>query len=256
MKQGDLGLYDQSFMDSHAPKVRRIFQKWFRVSIEGLHLLPSGPFLGVGNHSGSVMIPDTIAWLAEYNAVKRNNPLLTLTHPAVFTAYPGILSRYMARLGAIKADSRLALRALREGYSVQVYPGGDNDACRSFRQRNNIVFAGRKAYVKLARIAQVPIVPIVSIGGHETLLVLWDGVPLARFLHLDRRFGLHAFPISLCIPWGIWLGPPPGYLPFPAKISLKILPPIQPEGCVDDVDLQVRNSMQQALNVMAAARNR
>lgn len=254
MKPGDLGMFDQVYMEGHAPKVRRLLQNWFGHSIEGLELLPDSPFLGVGNHSGGVMIPDTIAWLAEYNNTCPKYPLLTLAHPAIFATYPKRLTHYLARLGAIRADPRLALQALRTGQSVQVYPGGDNDACRSFRQRNQIVFANRKAYVKLAKKAGVPIVPIVSIGGHEVFCVLWDGVPLAKFFRLDRRFGLHAFPLSLCLPWGIWLGPQPGFLPLPVKISLKVLQPIQPEGSVDDIDFHVRNVMQSALDQMAQAR--
>jgi 1-acyl-sn-glycerol-3-phosphate acyltransferase len=179
---------------------------------------------------------------------------MTLAHPAIFQAYPKKLTRYMSRLGAIRADARLALQAVQSGYSVQVYPGGDNDACRSFGRRNQIVFANRKGYVKLAKKAGVPIVPIVSIGAHEGLCVLWDGVPLAKFLGLDRRFGLKAFPLSLCLPWGIWLGPHPGYLPLPVKISLRVLDPIQPHGSVDDIDSHVRHVMQGALDQMAAAR--
>lgn len=254
MKPGELGLYDQIYMDEHVPKARHFMKKWFRHSIEGMEHLPSGPFLGVGNHSGGVMIPDTIAWLAEYNSSKPRHPLLTLTHPAIFSVYPRRLTRYMARLGAIKANPRLALQALRSGHSVQIYPGGDNDACRSFWDRNKIIFANRKAYVKLAKKAGVPIVPVVSIGGHEVLFVLWDGVPLAKWLGLDRRLGLHALPLSLCLPWGIWLGPQPGFLPLPVKISIRVLPPIEPIGEVNDVDAQVRSSMQDALDEMAQAR--
>lgn len=254
MKPGDLGLYDHAYMGQHAPKVKRLFQKWFGLSIEGMDVLPSGPFLGVGNHSGGVMIPDTIAWLAEYHSASPKQPLLTLAHPAIFSAYPNRLTRYMSRLGAIRADARMALQALRSGYSVQVYPGGDNDACRSYLKRNKIVFANRTAYVKLAKKADVPIVPVVAIGAHEVFCVLWDGVPLAKLLGLDRRFGLKAFPLSLCLPWGVWLGPHPGFLPLPVKISLRVLEPIQPQGSVEEIDEHVRQAMQTALDEMAEAR--
>ncbi len=126
---------------------------------------------------------------------------------------------------------------------------------RSFTRRNKVVFAGRKGYVELAREAGVSIVPVVCVGGHEALVVLWDGASLARRLGLDRRFRLQTFPLSLSLPWGLWLGPLPGYVPLPAKISVRVLPPVSPDdGDVDAVDARVRESMQCAADALARGR--
>ena len=70
-----------------------------------------------------------------------------------------------------------------------------------------------------AREAGVPIVPVVCVGGHEALVILAEGAGLARKLGFDRRFRLKTFPLSLSLPWGLWLGPLPGYLPLPTKIA-------------------------------------
>jgi 1-acyl-sn-glycerol-3-phosphate acyltransferase len=173
----------------------------------------------------------------------------------MFDAYPQRLASALAKLGAVRARQDVAAEALRRGYAVQVYPGGDHDACRSFFRRNEIVFAGRKGYVELARDAGVPIVPVVSVGAHEALVVLWDGVPLAKRLGLDRRFRLKAFPLSLSLPWGLWLGPLPGYMPLPTKISVRVLPPISPEGGdIDSIDARVRASMQRMADELARGR--
>jgi 1-acyl-sn-glycerol-3-phosphate acyltransferase len=200
-------------------------------------------------------MPDTFVWTSEYHTSKKPTPLLTLSHASIFDVYPKRLVRSLARMGAIRAAPKLALNALQDGYAVQVYPGGDYDACRKFSQRNQIVFAGQQGYAKLAKLAGVPIVPIVSIGGHESLCVLWDGAPLAKALKLDKRYGLKTFPLSLCLPWGLWLGPLPGYLPLPTQITVKVLPPIEPVGDIDKIDQAVRFAMQNCLDELASSRH-
>jgi 1-acyl-sn-glycerol-3-phosphate acyltransferase len=202
-----------------------------------------------------VIIPDTLVWLGAYYTAGRETPLLTLAHDGMFDAYPGSVARTLSRMGALRAGRDNALAALRSGCAVQVYPGGDHDACRSFWRRNEIVFAGRTGYVELARDAGVPIVPIVSIGGHETLMILWDGASLAERLPFARRQRLRALPLSLSVPWGLWLGPLPGYLPLPAKIVVRVLDPIDPTGgSVDAIDRRVRASMQAELDELAEDR--
>ena len=72
----------------------------------------------------------------------------------------------------IRATRDNAVKALRSGAVVIVFPGGDNDALRPTWQQNKIDFSGRTGYVTTAIEAGVPIVPTVSIGGQETQLFL------------------------------------------------------------------------------------
>jgi 1-acyl-sn-glycerol-3-phosphate acyltransferase len=255
MKPGDLGMYDPAYVDRHAPWLRRVLHTWFRARVEGLARLPEGPFVAVGNHSGGVMIPDTLVWLAAYHTAGRAVPLLALAHDVAFSSFPRPLSLALARLGAIRADRALAREALARGYAVQIYPGGDHDACRSVLERNRIVFAGRTGYAELARDADVPIVPVVSIGGHETMLVLDSG---ARFVHrigFLRRRRLTTCPITVSVPWGLWVGPTPGHLPLPSRIVVRVLDPIPTRGqTVAELDAFVRSRLQSALDELAAQR--
>ncbi|MCP3139468.1 lysophospholipid acyltransferase family protein [Pyxidicoccus xibeiensis] len=255
MTPGTLEAVDPEFQRRHAGWLTRALHTWFRVDVSGMEHLPSEPFLGVGNHSGAVMIPDTLVWMGAYHTSGRQPPLVTLAHDGMFDVYPRPLASALAKLGAVRARHEVAAEALRRGYAVQVYPGGDHDACRSFSRRNEVVFAGRKGYVTLAREAGVPIVPVVCVGGHEALVVLWDGASLARRLGTDRRFRLKTFPLSLSLPWGLWLGPLPGYLPLPTRIRVRVLPPISPDGGdVDAVDARVRAAMQRAMDELARGR--
>ncbi len=253
-RPGGLGLYDPDYVALNAPQVGRLIHGYFRAEVRGLERLPEGAFLGVGNHSGAAMIPDTLVWLAAYHNAGLRTPLLTLAHDAMFDAYPAALARWLSRFGAIRADDALALEALQGGFAVQVYPGGDHDACRSFARRHEIVFAGRKGYVALAQRAGVPIVPVASVGAHEALIILWEGRALARWLGADRRLRLKAFPLSLSVPWGLWLGPLPGYLPLPTKIEIEVLEPVDPTGDIDEVDARVRGALQRSVDAMARSR--
>lgn len=255
MRPGELDTVDFDYQRLHAGWLTRVLHSYFRVDVQGMENLPSTPFVGAGNHSGAAMIPDTLVWVGAYHSSGRTPPLVTLAHDGMFDSYPEKLALALSKLGAVRARSDIAAEALRRGFAVQVYPGGDDDACRSFSRRNEIIFAGRKGYVELACAAQVPIVPVVSVGAHEALVVLWDGEELAKLLGFDRRFRLKRFPLSWSLPWGLWLGPLPGYLPLPAKIEVRVLPPISTSsGDVDGIDAQVRDVMQQALDQMAKGR--
>ena len=50
-------------------------------------------------------------------------------------------------------------------------------------------FGGRKGFIRLALEKDVPIVPVVSVGGQETALFLSRGEGLAKLLRLDKMPG-------------------------------------------------------------------
>ncbi len=251
---GELGCYDTDYVRRHAPDWQRLLHGYFRAQIHGLEHIPEGPFLAVGNHSGAGLIPDTLVWLAGYHSAGLPTPLLTLAHDQMFDSFPKPLARWVARYGAIRASRARTLEALRSGYAVQVYPGGDHDACRRFADRNKLVFAGRTGYVDIAREAGVPIVPIASVGGHETLIILREGRRVARWLGVDRRLRLESFPLSLSIPWGLWLGPLPGYLPLPARIEIEVAPAVPVDGETPEIDARVRAILQATIDRLARGR--
>ena len=87
-------------------------------------------------------------------------------------------------------------------------------------------FDGRKGFLRLALEHDVPIVPVVSVGGQETALFLTRGEGLARLLRLDRMFRLKVLPISLALPWVLNVGDMLGHVPLPAKITIDVLEPI------------------------------
>jgi len=143
---------------------------------------------------------------------------------------------------------------------VLVYPGGDYDVFRPSWQGRRIDFGGRKGFVKLAIDENVPIVPVVSIGGQETALFLSRGEHLAKALRLDKMFRLKALSISIALPWGLNIGDMAGHIPLPAKITIEALPPIHlreefgPEPDADEVYDHLVRTMQETLDALGAER--
>ena len=121
-------------------------------------------------------------------------------------------------------------------------------------------FDGRKGFLRLALKHDVPIVPVVSVGGQETALFLTRGEGLARLLRLDRMFRLKVLPISLALPWVLNVGDMLGHVPLPAKITIDVLEPIDlreefgEEPDLDEVYDEVLGRMQAALTALQAER--
>ena len=85
-------------------------------------------------------------------------------------------------------------------------------------------FGGRSGFVELALEHNVPIVPIVAIGGQETALFLGRGRRLASALPLNRLLRLKVLPVVIGPPFGVTVLDLPGRIPLPSKITIRALP--------------------------------
>ncbi len=255
----DLDERDPDYIRETLPRLWLASSLWYRGEVRGLGNVPeSGPVLLVGNHSGGNLTPDTLVFtlaFSTYFGVERT--FHQLAHNLVLS-YPGL--SFLRRYGTVAASHENARRALRAGAAVLVYPGGDYEVHRPSWQGNRIDFGGRKGFIRLAIEEDVPLVPVIGIGGQETALFLARGEHLARALGLDRLFRLKVLPISLALPWGINVGDMLGHVPLPAKITVEALPPILlreefgPEPDVDEVYEHVVRLMQETLDALAAER--
>jgi 1-acyl-sn-glycerol-3-phosphate acyltransferase len=237
----------------------RLIATWFRPEIRGLARIPAdGPVLLVGNHSGGNVAPDTLAFtLGFYRRYGVERPFFQLAHHLVMRApWLSMLRKY----GTIEASWENARAAVDRGAAVLIYPGGDWEAHRPSWHGHRVEFAGREGFVRLALAADVPIVPVVSIGGQETALFLTRGEGVARALGLDRRFRLKVLPVSLAFPWGLDVGDFFGHIALPAKITIQVLEPIDlhtrfgPDPDVDMVYETITGLMQETLDELASAR--
>ena len=255
----DLDERDPDYIRENLPAAWLLSSLYFRGEVRGLGNIPEdGPVLLVGNHSGGNVTPDTTVFTLAYCAyfgVER--PFYQLAHNLVLSM-PGL--SFLRKYGTVAASPENAHKALEAGAALLVYPGGDWEVHRPTLDRNRVDFNRRKGFIRLALEHDVPLVPVVSIGGQETALFLSRGDRLARLFGLDRMFRLKVLPISLALPWGLNIGDMLGHIPLPAKITIEVLPPIYlreefgPEPDLDEVYDHVTRLMQDTLDAMAAER--
>jgi 1-acyl-sn-glycerol-3-phosphate acyltransferase len=257
--KADLDERDPDYIRENLPWLWLLASLWFRGEVRGLGNIPeSGPVLLVGNHSGGNMTPDTtvftLAFSTYFGAERR---FYQLAHNLVLTM-PGL--GWLRKFGTVAASPANAQKALDSGAALLVYPGGDYEVHRPIWERNRVGFNRRKGFLRLALEHDVPIVPVVSIGGHETALFISRGERLAKLLALDRLFRLKVLPISIAAPWGLNIGDMMGHIPLPAKITIETLPPIDlraefgPEPDLDEAYDHLIRVMQDALDALAAER--
>ncbi len=255
----DLDDRDPDYIRESLPRLWLAASLYHRAEVRGLGNVPeTGPVLLVGNHSGGNLTPDTGVFtlaFSTYFGVER--AFYQLAHNLVLS-WPGL--GFLRKYGTVAASTDNARKALRAGAAVLVYPGGDHEVHRPVWERHRVDFAGRQGFIRLALEEDVPIVPVVGVGGHETLVALTRGEGLARAVRLDRAFRLKVLPVSLALPWGLNVGDFLGHVPLPAKITLEALPPIHlreefgPRPDPDEVYDHVLRLMQDTLDALAAER--
>jgi len=254
---------DPDVIEQLVPLIEALTTPWFAPVVQGLERIPAGPALFVGNHSGGFVTPDSyILFCALYRRFGVAGVPYGLGHDLIFRV-PGLGSA-QALVGVVPAGHGNGLALLARGRKLIVYPGGDVETMRPWRDRYRIVFDGRTGYVRLALRAGVPIVPVVSAGGHSTLFVIDDMRGLARRLGTRRLFRTRVWPLFLSVPWGLALGPWMFFVPMPSRILVETLAPIRfersgPEAAADDAYVRacadrVESAMQAALDRLADER--
>src|SRR3954449_9468444 len=249
----DLDERDPDYIRETLPGLWLLASFYFRADVQGLDKIPAeGPVLLLGNHSGGNVTPDTLVFtlaFATWFGVERR--FFQLAHNLVL-AMPGLGT--LRKYGTVAASHSNARKALETGAALLVYPGGDYEVHRPSWESARVDFNGRKGWIRLALDNDVPVVPLVSIGGQETALFLSRGERLAKLLRLDKMFRLKVLPISLAIPWGLNIGDMLSHWPLPAKISMRVLEPIDlrkefgREPDHDEVYEEVLGRMQRTLD--------
>jgi 1-acyl-sn-glycerol-3-phosphate acyltransferase len=257
---------NQKLLQAQRPVWDALCKYYFRLEVSGWHRLPDETSLLIGVHSGGALTMD--AWTFVFDWWRRFGAERVL-HPTahdVLMAAPG-LGDYFRQCGVIPASRQGVSAALRSGRDVIIWPGGDVDAMRNWRKRDQAVLGGRKGFIRQAIRSGVPIVPVATVGGHDTVFVLSEGRWIAN--GLDRISGLKTklrgtrMPIVLGIPFGLTIETVPTHLPLPAKIRTELLDPIHldtdPErvndrAYVDSIYLKVESAIQQAMDRLATQR--
>lgn len=243
----ELDQRDPHFMEKVAPFLEGLYKYYFRCEVQGWQNVPDETAMYVGNHNGMITFEVLMLFYAWWKRFKDARPALGLAHAFVFN---NPFFRWLVpRVGAIPASPDIALDALAKDYSLLVFPGGLKESFRPFSERKKIDFFGHQGFLRVALKAKVPVVPIVSIGAHETYVILNRGAWIAQKLGLDKNFRFPGVPLTFrtlffawCLASGVFtffpllLAPTALFwacIPLPAKMKFRILPPIRVHDLVD-----------------------
>ena len=252
---------DYGFMERQKYFWNPLVDYWFRMEMEGWERLPEPPALLIGIHSGAPFVWDAwtvgVQWWRHFGDER---PLHGTAHDALMAA--PLIGRYFRKMGVLPAAPDSIAAALAKGDDVALWPGGEIDSLRPWVRRDEAILAGRKGFVRTAIKAGVPIVPISTVGGPDSMPVLFSGRRLAKALQLDKLARVKVFPIAISAPWGIGPAMLPE-IPFPTKIRTAFQEPIEldsdPERADDEdyVDAkydEVRSSIQRGMDALARRR--
>jgi 1-acyl-sn-glycerol-3-phosphate acyltransferase len=231
-------------------------RRYNRLDVDAESTTLDNPALFVANHGfGGIFDLNVFATGAALEQMQLERPLTILTHQLAWTLGVG---RLIEPLGARPAGRSSAEDAFAHGHNVLVFPGGDVDAAKSWGDRDRIVFGGRSGFARLAMDNNVPIVPVVTAGAGESLLVISSGERLARATRLDKLLRLKAAPVTVSVPWGLSIGAVGmlPYLPLPTKLHTRVLAASCAEKGEepDDYAARIQTVMQFALSEMTSKR--
>ncbi|GAB4346827.1 MAG: hypothetical protein OHK0047_40720 [Leptolyngbyaceae cyanobacterium] len=254
---------DPQVIQQLLPLLDWFYHDYFHVQTSGWEHIPAtGRVLLIGSHNGGMVAPDLYMVMHDwYQRFGVERPAYALMNPTIWRILPG-LAQLGTQVGTLRAHPKMALAALQRDASLLIYPGGAQDLFRPYTERHKIHFQGRHGFIKLALETETPIVPLISHGAHETLIILADLYPQLQQLHqlgMPWPFGIdpEVWPIYLGLPWGIAIGPLPN-IPFPVQIHTRVCPPIVFERYGDEAAHDpdyvhecyetVRNTMQSELD--------
>jgi len=132
-------------------------------------------------------------------------------------------------MGYRDARFEVASRALSEGKSLYVIPGGEAESLECRTGEDRVVLAGRKGFIRLALQHGAPVVPVYAFG-------LADIYETKTWLLGLRKWISKKFKICIPIFYGRWLSPMPRRVPIQVCFGAPVDMPRIPEPKKADID--------------------
>ena len=241
-----------------------LLKKYYRAQFIGLENIPEHSFLAIGNHLGVYFMPEAFLWLGKYHTLPKKPPMQVLVHK-MFHEIASFIKLPEEQFGILEATPSNAIQALKSGHALTVFPGGDRENTKTFKTRNKIDFFGHTGYIKMALKAGVSILPVVGVGGGETLFVLSSGERIAKTTGLTKYFKIHSWPVYWSFPFGFHIGHGPRFsLPLPSQITISVLPPYslknyceadaEKDEIIDKINKDILSKMQAEMDRLTKGR--
>jgi 1-acyl-sn-glycerol-3-phosphate acyltransferase len=245
--------YDQEVADYLALVTGFLFNRYWRVEINGLEHIPNeGRALLVANHSGVLPLDGAVIAYG----VREQHPAHRLVRVLMddwFLTLP-FVSILLTKSGHVPAHPDNGRRLLEADEVVLAFAASQKGISPFYRERYRLGRFGRGGFVKMAVETGAPILPVAVVGVEETYPLVVDLKPVAQWL------GAPAFPVPLTLPW---LGPL-ALLPLPTRWTLDIGEPIVAHledvslvdnpAFVSDITDLVRNRVQEWIDKRLAER--
>jgi 1-acyl-sn-glycerol-3-phosphate acyltransferase len=235
--------FDPKFLDTVEPVLEFLWSRYFRVTLVGMEHVPAeGAALLVANHSGGLPWDGTMLMHATHSHHPARRPLRPLV--ANFAFQSPWMRPVVARVGGVRASMQNALALCQSGQLLGVFPEGLRGVGKLYRERYRLTYFGRGGFVRLARAARAPIIPVAIVGAEETHPVL------AKLTRVARPLGLPYIPITPTFPL---LGPL-GLLPVPTKWTIQIAEPmhVPPGAGSQEETLEMAEAVRSRLDHMIA----
>lgn len=246
----DPDLVDEALM----PALRPLYEKYFRVEVEGLEHVPAdGSALVVANHSGTLPIDALMLQLCLRDHHPDHRQLRMLAADLAFQL--PVIRDVARKLGHVRACPENAERLLLEGALVGVMPEGYGGLGKPYEERYRLKRFGRGGFASVALRTGRPMVPCSIVGAEEIYPMIGESKTLARMLKLPY------FPITPTFPLlGVL-----GLVPLPTKWTIRFDAPVHtdtfPPGAADDPMVveklagEVKDTIQHRLNEMVQQRD-
>ena len=240
------GGHDLGFIERARPVLEFLYGKYFRVRTIDIENVPgTGPALLVANHSGGLPYDGAMLIYGIFRDHPAHRRLRTLV--ANFAFRSPWMANVVARIGGVRASTETAMPLLRDGNLVGVFPEGLKGVGKMYRERYRLSRFGRGGFVRLARQANVPIIPVAIVGAEEIHPVL------GKITSLAEPLGIPYIPITPTFPL---LGPL-GLLPVPTKWTIRFGPPIHCPAATDgraddDVTTTTAEQVRHTIDAMIA----
>ena len=245
--------YDPKFEDFVKPFFKFLYEKWWRVEVEGGENIPEkGRVLLVANHSGT--LPFDGAMIKYY--MREVHPAHRDVRPLAenFVYYLPFAGTLMNRIGGVRACQENAEILLMRDEAVLVFPEGVKGIVKPFKLRYKLQRFGRGGFVKLALRTRSPILPVAVVGAEEIYPII------TRLDFVGKLFNLPTFPIVL----NMFLLGPFFFVPFPSKWYIKFgklmnlaeYPPeaVEDEILVNQIAQEVRMTIEDMIAELLAKR--
>jgi len=208
------------------------YKHYFRVRSFGLEHIPrTGPGMLVSNHSGGVPADGGMIIASLFFSLDPPRAVHGMVEK--FAQEWPFVSQWFNRVGQLPGLPEHAIRLLRDGRLLMVFPEGARGLGKLYKDRYHLSHFGT-GFMRIALQTGTPIIPLAFIGGEEAMPTVFHARRLARLV------GAPYWPV------------PPYLLPLPLPLGCEIHygKPMHFEGNGDESDDIIEGYVEQVKSVI------